>query len=328
MVHNTVMGNVNTIHNSHQLHVVLGSGIVGMTLASQLLKRNLKVRIVSRSGRGPEGAQGIALDLKSLSNCAEAVEGATVVYNCANIEYGRWFTDLAPLYRSILSATRFSGASYVLTDNLYMYDASQGAITESTNETPTTPRCILRKELADEALAFHSPGKFAVTLLRASDFYGPGVTNAFLSDRIWEPLSQGKTIDWIGNPAKLHSYAFVPDVARALADLGERPDLAGQAWIAPHASALTARETLELAAKILSTPQPKIRAINRTMLNVLGVFMPMLGQLKDTFYQHERDFVADGSALESKLGWSATSLTNGLRETFADRLIASGAAAV
>jgi nucleoside-diphosphate-sugar epimerase len=254
----------------------------------------------------------MALDASVPENARKAVAGAAVVYNCANVEYGRWFADLLPLYRSILDAAESVQALYVALDNLYMYD-SKDVITESTLENPTTPRCILRKQVSDEALARHNPKGMRVVLLRASDFFGPEVTNAFLTEEhVWGALRQGKTIDWIGNPRALHSYAFTPDVARALADLGEQPVLSGRAWIAPHAPALTGNETVNLAATIINSPQPKLRTINRTALNILGLFIPLLRLLKDTFYQRETNFIANGQALEAKLGWTATPMKEAL----------------
>ncbi len=300
------MSNVNTVH------VVFGAGPAGQTLLKILEARGVEVRLVSRSAKGPHS---MAADASDPAAAREAVKGAAVVYNCANARYDRWFADLAPLCRSIADATEAVGARYVVLDNLYMYAPITGPITEATPERPTTRRCILRKELSDELLAKHKMGRMEVTLLRASDSYGPHVTNAFLSDRVWNPLRAGKTIDWIGDPDTRHSYAFIPDVARALADLGARGDLAGQAWILPHAPAVSGRQTLECAAQIIAAPKPKLRALGRSAVNLLGLFMPTLAQLKDTLYQHTGDFVADGSRLEAVLGWSATPLEEGLRTT-------------
>lgn len=213
---------------------------------------------------------------------------------------------------TVAKAARESGAHMVAIDNLYMYDSAK-VITESTPERAVTPRTQLRKRVMDQCRDALGDN---LTLIRASDFYGPGVTNAYLSARVLVPAMQGKALDWIGNPDCQHSFAYVPDVARALADVAQKGNQGKTVWVLPHAPAQTPRQMLESVARKAGRPL-KIRAISAGMLPVLSVFMPALRPLRDTSYQFANDFVADGSAFEAAFGWRATPIATGLEATVA-----------
>ena len=68
-------------------------------------------------------------------------------------------------------------------------------------------------------------GEALIAALRAPDFYGPGVGNSFLGDTSIGKLAKGKAAIFIGSPAVLHDYAYVPDVARAADGAFGRPGL-------------------------------------------------------------------------------------------------------
>ncbi len=68
-------------------HTIVGAGQVGTRLAHLLLARGYTVRLLSRTGNGPQGLQADASDLASLRSAAS---GSNVIYNCLNPRYHRW----------------------------------------------------------------------------------------------------------------------------------------------------------------------------------------------------------------------------------------------
>lgn len=68
------------------LHVIVGAGPVGTTLALQLADAGHEVRVVTRSGRGPErpGIRRVRADASDAATLARHVAGAAALYNCAN----------------------------------------------------------------------------------------------------------------------------------------------------------------------------------------------------------------------------------------------------
>lgn len=293
-------------------YIILGAGIVGRTLAAHLRDQGHSVTLVSRSATPLDGVRTVSSDLTNRDEVRRVIADSPLVFQCANAPYEHWDTLLKPLYVTMAQAARDSGARMVAIDNLYMYD-STCVISEATTEVATTPRTRLRKQVMDECRDLLGD---ALTLVRASDFYGPGVTNAYLSARVLVPAMQGRVLDWIGNPDRLHSFAYVPDVARALADVGQRGNQGRSVWVLPHAPAQTPRQMLSMVAQKAGKPL-KIRAVSAGMLPVLGLFMPALRPLRDTSYQFANDFVADGTAFQNAFGWSATPLARGLEATVA-----------
>ncbi|MFD0327783.1 NAD-dependent epimerase/dehydratase family protein [Streptacidiphilus monticola] len=123
------------------LHVIVGAGPIGSATALQLAERGEQVRIVTRSGGGPEhpAVERVAADATDADRLTELATGAAALYNCASPLYYRWFTDWPPLAAALLTTAERTGAVYAVMSNLYGYDASQGPISESTPSSPPTP---------------------------------------------------------------------------------------------------------------------------------------------------------------------------------------------
>ena len=49
------------------------------------------------------------------------------------------------------------------------------------------------------------------------DFFGPGVTQSALGERVFANSVAGRKVDFLGDPALLHTYSYVPDIAEGLA---------------------------------------------------------------------------------------------------------------
>lgn len=66
------------------LHVVTGAGPVGTTIAEQLAATGVTVRILTRSGSGPDHPliERRAVDVNDRHQLAAAVDGAAAVYHC------------------------------------------------------------------------------------------------------------------------------------------------------------------------------------------------------------------------------------------------------
>src|SRR2546429_8958489 len=115
-------------------HVIVGAGPVGRTTARQLAERGEEVRLITRSGSGPEhpAIERVAADATDADRLTELTTGAAVLYNCANPQYHRWLTDWPPLASALLTAAERTGAVYALVNNLYGHGPVTGPITAAT----------------------------------------------------------------------------------------------------------------------------------------------------------------------------------------------------
>lgn len=303
---------------SDRLHVVFGTGPLGRAVMRTLRERGERVRMVNRSGRAdvPAGVEVVAVDVAGdAEGTRRACRGAAVVYNCANAPYHRWPELLPGLFGGILDAAATAGARLVVGDNLYMYGDVEGPITADLPYRPTTKKGRIRAELAEAMLAAHREGRVAVALGRASDFIGPFVTDGgMIGRRAIVPAMRGKAASLVGNIDLPHTYTFIEDFGRALVILGERPEAAGRAWIAPNPETVTTRELMTMIFAELGRA-PRMRTMGRGMLRFAGLFVPEARELVEMMYEFEKPFIVDGSEFERTFGLKATPLHEVVRRT-------------
>jgi nucleoside-diphosphate-sugar epimerase len=206
-----------------RLHVVFGTGQVGRALAACLAGRGLAVRAVS--GHRPPGlADGIdwrAADATDLDSASDTAKGAAVVYQCLNAPYTQWPERFPPLQRGVLAAAERSGALLVCLENVYGYGPAGGRpMTEDLPLAATTVKGRTRAAMTAELLAAADAGRVRVAIRRASDFFGPGVTQGLtLGERVFGHALAGRRADFIGHPDLPNTYSYVPDIAAGLATL-------------------------------------------------------------------------------------------------------------
>jgi nucleoside-diphosphate-sugar epimerase len=301
------------------LHVIVGQGPVGSTLARQLADEGHDVRLVSRSGGATEGPiQRRATDATDAAALTAATRGAVALYNCANPQYHRWATDWPPLAESLLTAAERTGAVYAITGNLYGYGPVGRPMTEDLPLAATDVKGGVRAAMWREAVARHEAGRIRAVEVRASDFYGPGVlAQGHFGERSLPKLLTGKPIQLIGNVDVPHSFTYVPDMARALALAAATPASWGRAWHVPTAPAPTQRSFARLHAAAAGAAGARVRTTPWPMLRALGVAMPMLREIVTMRYQFDEPFVLDSSYSEQVLGFSPTPLAEGIAETVA-----------
>ena len=160
----------------------------------------------------------------------------------------------------------------------------------------------------------HRAGRLRVAIGRASDYYGPSAVNSAVGEQFFAAVARGKGPRWMGRLDQPHVLSFLPDIAAGLVTLGEHPEADGEAWHLPVSPALTGAEWSERTAAIAGR-EVKPSTVTRPMLVALGLFMPLLRELRETLYQWERPWVVDDSKFRSAFGAEATDVDDGIRRT-------------
>ncbi len=286
------------------IDVVFGAtGGIGGAVVDELLRRGRPVRAVSRRGQAPEGAEGVAADAADPAEASFAARGAGVVYHCVNPGYTQWPELLPPVSRSILGAAESSGAKLVYADNLYAYGPVDGPLREDMPAAAAGPKGRTRVEVAAELLAAHRKGRVRVAIGRASDYYGPGGANSTAGEPIFGRALAGKRPLWTGRLDAPHTFHYLPDIARGLVVLAERPEADGEVWHLPAAEPLTAQQFFDLVFEAAGRPTPaKAQIAGPALLAVAGIFSPTLRELRETAYQVRGPFVIDSSKFERAFG--------------------------
>src|SRR5215208_5710757 len=215
-----------------ELHVVFGTGAVGMSVMDALVGRDKRVRMVNRSGRAsvPDGVEVVGGDATDEAFAREASEGASVVYFALNPPYDKWPELFPPLQAGVLEGAASVGAKLIAMENLYMYGPTDGRpLTEDLSYAPNTRKGAVRARMSEELMDAHRSGRARVAIGRASDYFGPRVLVSAAGEQVFGRAVEGKSAQLAGDPDQPHTYTYVPDIGKGLVILGEREEALGQA---------------------------------------------------------------------------------------------------
>ena len=291
------------------LHVVVGAGPVGTATARLLMERGHQVRVVTRSGSGPEGAEHVAADAADAARLADLAEGAVAIYNCVNPTYSRWEQDWPPIAAALLHAVESSGAVLATVGNLYGYGRVDAPMTEQTPLAATGHKGHVRNAMWRDALAAHEAGRIRTFEVRGSDYLGG---NSMLSYLVTPALRKNRRAFVPADLDAPHTWTCTDDVA-ALLVAGVYDERAwGRVWHVPSTPPLSVRELTTIAAAQLGV-EPKLTTMPYAVLWAAGLVNPMAKELRETQHQFRRPFVLDSTAARETFGLDPTPIEDAVR---------------
>lgn len=308
-----------------QLHLILGAGPLGVSLARRLERQGKPIRLLSIMGNSAydmPGSRPEAIDGADSEAVRAACAQADVVYLLLNAHYVDWHDLYPPRLEAALAGAAAAGAKLVYHDNVDMYGQTGSPYTEDSPVAATTRKGKLRAEMADEVLAAHQEGNPKAVIGRSADMYGPGALNSSfnstLGQRHFYPALAGKTVSILGDIDAPHTYAYVDDVAAGLITLAEHDEAMGEVWHIPAAPTLSHRQLLTLAFEEAGQ-KPKIRGskISGYFVRLIGRFQPDVGEVAEMLYQFEKPLVVDHSKYERAFGANPTPHAEAIRQTLA-----------
>jgi len=304
--------------NERSLHVVLGTGPLGLAVARHLAAGGERVRAANRGGRAdlPDSVEIVGANLAEAADAKRACDGATVVYHCANPPYAKWADLHPPLMEAIIEAAAAAGARLVFGDNLYAYGPVDGPLTEDLPQRARGPNGRTRARIAEALLKAHDEGRVRATIGRGSDFFGSHAHLSTVGDRIFARAIEGKPAQVLGNADVPHTVTYIEDFARALVTLGEQEEALGQVWHVPNPETVNMRRFVQMVFEAAGHP-PRLRAAPRWGIAMAALFNPTLRAVKEQLYQSERPWVVDSSKFERAFGWDATPMPDAAAATVA-----------
>ena len=203
---------------------VLGiNGHIGHYVAAAFQQAGFAVTGFGRSNRQPiDGVGFIKGDAASLDDLKAAVAGADIVVNALNLPYDKWDKGRAEAQlATVIAAMGDGGRTLMFPGNVYNYAAHDRRMTPSTPQRPQTPRGAIRVRQEEMLAAASRAGKFQTIIVRAGDFYAPGNVGDWYDQAIMLEAGKGKVYRMAA--AELgHAWAYLPDLGRAFAVLGEK----------------------------------------------------------------------------------------------------------
>ncbi|WP_249338497.1 NAD-dependent epimerase [Streptomyces sp. V17-9] len=291
-------------------HVIVGRGAAASKTALLLAEDGERVRMVSRSGGGPDHplVDKVAADATDTDRLTELTEGADTLFTTAAPPYHRWPEQFPILSASLLGAARRTGAAYVMLGNLYGYGPVNGPITPDLPLAATGPKGRARARVWEEAAA----SEVKVTEVRAAQFYGAGAFSVF-SLMVQRQVLDGRLALVPQELDVPHSYSAIGDTARTLVAASRDEQAYGRAWHVPT-STLSVRELAGRVAALAGAPEPRMEELTERDLTLLAFTEPFWAELHEVLTMPGRPFVVDYSETEKVLGVSATPVDDVLAE--------------
>jgi len=280
-------------------HVVIGAGPIGSAVAELLAAEGDAVKIVTRSGSGPEsaGIERIAADATDADRLTRIAADAAAIYNCANPQYDQWETLWPPLHQAMMTAASRTGAVLAITSNLYGYGPVAAAMTEDLPLATTTRKGAVRARMWEQALAAHAQGHLRAVEVRSSDYVGPSSNTALQTVALPRVLA-GKRAFVFGNPDQPHTFTYTLDAARTLVRAATDEHAWGRAWHTPSNPPATQRGILASLARRAGAPTPRLSRVPDWLISAGGVVVPIMGEIPEMLYQFNAPFVMDSNAAE------------------------------
>ncbi|MBE0570545.1 MAG: NAD-dependent epimerase/dehydratase family protein [Ignavibacteriaceae bacterium] len=293
------------------MQTILGAGGgAGTEITRELSNYTKDIRVVSRNPKkANESDQLMKADLTDPKQLDNAVKGSDIVYVTIAFEYKlKAWRELWPMFMNNLIASCSGHKSkIVFIDNVYMYDPKYlSNMTEETPMNPVSEKGKVRATVAKMLMDAVEKNKIEAIIARAPDFYGPGVTGSMLYQTVYLNLLKNKNPQWLGKLDVLHSFIYSEDIGKSVTLLGNTNDAYNQVWHLPTTNQkLTNRQWIELMMNAMNK-QKKIKTMPDWMINVFGIFVPILKELQDVGYQFKQDYFFNSSKFNKRFNFTAT----------------------
>lgn len=301
------------------MQTILGSGgAIGYHLAQSLMKYSDQIRLVSRNPKPVnETDQLLPGDLLKEPDFSKFVDGSDVVYLTIGLPYQTniWQEHWPMVMYKTIEACKKHNARLVFFDNIYMLDPEYlGHMTEETPVNPTSKKGEVRAKIAQLILDEIKEGNLKALIARSADFYGPDINNSVLLETVYKNLKAGKRANWFCSLKYKHSFTYTPDAAEATALLGNTEDAYNQIWHLPTApDPLTMEEWINAFATQLDV-KPKTMVAKKFMIQLMGLFNPIMKEFVEMLYQYDRDYVFDSSKFDQHFEFDTTPYLEGIKQ--------------
>lgn len=290
-----------------ELYVVNGAGPVDWTVAEQLSEQGHQVRVLTRSGSGPDHPliEKTKADVSDPAQISEALAGAKAVFHCIHgsaYTAKSWQKELPVAEEAVLSAAGEAGAVVVFPESLYSYSEPDQVMKE---ESPRAAQGGKRGVRARLLQARAASGTDTVSVA-AGDFFGPRARLSHAGERMVPVLLAGKSLKVMASATQPHSFTYVPDLAAAMIKAGRTPALWNRVLHAPTGPAVTQHELATAFAKAAGLPSPKVRVLPGWVVRAAGLAAVDARELAETLYQFQRPFVMDSASSQASLNLRPT----------------------
>ncbi|NJN11145.1 MAG: NAD-dependent epimerase/dehydratase family protein [Richelia sp. RM1_1_1] len=314
--------------NKKNCTVILGaSGGFGTDIRVELLARGETLRLVTRSPQKlPNVLQNNTLveikqdtDVLDIDSLSKTFYGADTVMFGLNRPYPEWEPFMSRALEATIKAALMQETPprIVFPGNVYALGTpGETPFDENAVNASSTKKGQIRAKLENMLRQASEKHGLKVLIVRASDFFGPNVRNGFV-DRIFGNIVEGKPADIFGAGKTLHQFTYVPDLAKAIAELLQNQEFGVFEIVnAPSIAEISIKDLVDMAAHKTGQPHLSVRSMSWNMVSLIGIFSPMLREVAEMKYLYEMPIRLDTSKFETLVpGFKPTSLEEAISET-------------
>jgi nucleoside-diphosphate-sugar epimerase len=283
--------------------LILGAnGRFGRAATHAFAQGGWDVRAATRNGQGASDTRitRIACDVMDRQAVMAAASGADVIVHAVNPPYPDWSRVMPVHTANIIAAGLASGATVMIPANVYTFGANaEEILQEAAIPAPTTRKGALRVTMERAFEAATAQGLQTI-LLRGGDYLERTKTGNWFDSHIANKANKG-VFTYPGAMNAVHAWAYLPDMARAMAELAAvRAKLPAFAPFGFAGYSLTGAQLQDAVAQAVGHPM-KTRRFPWTVLRVISPFNPLIREVLEMRYLWDTPHRIDGSALRAAL---------------------------
>ena len=287
-------------------HLVLGAtGSMGFAYVEALLADNTPVTALVRNVKKAEQLFGknellelVEGDVNDFSLLQRTAKDKKVIFFSINYPYQQWTTRMMPTTNLVIKVAQENGATILFPGNIYAFGNFPGPIKEDSIPLLTTEKGKLRWRVIHQLELGTQQGKCKVIVLRLPDFYGPNVTNGLIKP-IFGNAAKGKPIEYLLRSDVAHQFVYTADAAKVFLRLEKETGLPDMATFNLAGTTVPSINAFAEIINQVANNSAKVKVTPKWLLKIVGIFLPVVKELKENYYQFENTVVLNDDKLRA-----------------------------
>ena len=281
--------------------LILGStGSIGYAFADNLISKNIAITVLVRDIKKANNlfklnplVEIVEGDVQNLELLNKISKDKNFIFHGINYPYNKWFGNMDTATVKVIEAASLNKATIIFPGNVYNY-GNLPVIKEESPQNPCTRKGTLRVKLEKMLYEASYAGKCNVLNVRLPDFWGPNVLNEGIKPVFMNALN-GKALPYMIRTDIPHQMVFTKDAAEIIVRLMQRglekpyENYNYGGYIHP-----TVKGFLNQISRVANAPE-KITVYPKWLFSVLGIFNPVMKEVKEMLYLFEGTVILDDS---------------------------------
>lgn len=302
--------------------LILGStGSIGYAFADNLISKNISITVLvrdvqkaSKLFKGNSLVEIVQGDVQDLVLLKSISKDKNFIFHGINYPYDKWFGNMDTATAKVIEAASQNQAMIIFPGNVYNY-GNLPMIHEDSPQNPCTRKGALRVELELMLREAAQVGKCKVLNVCLPDFWGSNVLNEGIKPFFVNALN-GKSLPYSVRVDIPHQMVFTKDAAEIMVRLMQRgltkpyENYNYGGYIHP-----TMKGFLNQISRLANAPE-KIQVYPKWLFSILGMFMPIMKEVKEMLYLFENSMILDDRKVRALFpDFKETSLDKAILET-------------